>query len=223
MLSASATAPQRRLHFVGRSCSAAMPAYCRRPCSVPALLLRASALAPQRRPCSAATPVPCRKRAAAHLLRSSAPASLPAGSASAPVHCRHPCSVAASLPGSSLIGVPASSPLCRRFPCQQQLRQGGASYQALCHGCALALPRRPSRQSSVPTVPGQQQLRHACASHQALRHGAPASNKPHSAEKSTAVWLAIWRIWAGFANSQLWRATFRSTYLYMCPSALLPL
>ena len=71
----------------------------------------------------------------------------------------------------------------------------GASYQALCH---------------------------SCASHQALRHGAPASNEPHSAEKSTAVWLAIWRIWAGFANSQLWRATFRSTYLYMCPSPLLP-
>ena len=32
--------------------------------------------------------------------------------------------------------------------------------------------------------------------------GAPASNKPHPAEKSTPVWLAIWRIWAGFANSQ---------------------
>ena len=31
----------------------------------------------------------------------------------------------------------------------------------------------------------------------------PASNKPHPAEKSTPVWLAIWRIWAGFANSQL--------------------
>ena len=35
------------------------------------------------------------------------------------------------------------------------------------------------------------------------RHGASASNKPHPAEKSTPVWLAIWRIWAGFANSQL--------------------
>ena len=33
-------------------------------------------------------------------------------------------------------------------------------------------------------------------------HGAPASNKPHPAEKSTPVWLAIWHIWAGFANSQ---------------------
>ena len=34
------------------------------------------------------------------------------------------------------------------------------------------------------------------------RHGASASNKPHPAEKSTPVWLAIWHIWAGFANSQ---------------------
>ena len=37
----------------------------------------------------------------------------------------------------------------------------------------------------------------------ALRCSAPASNKPHPAEKSTPVWLAIWRTWAGFANSQL--------------------
>ena len=37
-----------------------------------------------------------------------------------------------------------------------------------------------------------------------LRHsGYLASNKPHPAEKSTPVWLAIWRTWAGFANSQL--------------------
>jgi hypothetical protein len=46
----------------------------------------------------------------------------------------------------------------------------------------------------------------------APRHGAPASNKPHPAEKSTPVWLAIWRTWAGFANSQLLSAAFRSTY-----------
>ena len=44
-----------------------------------------------------------------------------------------------------------------------------------------------------PRRPGQQNL----------RHGASASNKPHPAEKSTPVWLAIWRTWAGFANSQL--------------------
>ena len=54
-----------------------------------------------------------------------------------------------------------------------------------------------------PQRPGQQQLRHS---------GYPASNKPHLAEKSTPVWLAIWRTWAGFANSQLLSAAFRSTY-----------
>ena len=49
-----------------------------------------------------------------------------------------------------------------------------------------------------------------------LTIGAPASNKPHPAEKSTPVWLAIWRTWAGFANSQLRCATFISLYLYIC-------
>ena len=128
------------------------------------LLLSASATAPQRRSCSEP----------ALLLRSGAFA------LSAPLLCYNaPCSVPASLLGSSLIGVPVSSPLCRRFPCQQQLRHGGAS-------------------------------------HKALRHSAPASNKPHLAEKSTPVWLAIWRTWAGFANSQLLRATFCSIYLYRC-------
>ena len=57
---------------------------------------------------------------------------------------------------------------------------------------------------------------------QSLRHSAPASNKPHPAEKSTPVWLAIWHIWAGFANSQLQCATFRSTYSYRCTSTWLP-
>ena len=65
-------------------------------------------------------------------------------------------------------------------------------------------------------------LCHGGASHKALRHGALASNKPHSAEKSTPVWLAVWRIWAGFANSQLRRPTFHSTYSYKCISTLLP-
>ena len=50
----------------------------------------------------------------------------------------------------------------------------------------------------------------------ALRHGAPASNKPHPAEKSTPVWLAIWRTWAGFANSQLRLATLRCIFIYIC-------
>ena len=50
----------------------------------------------------------------------------------------------------------------------------------------------------------------------------PASNRPHSAEKSTPVWLAIWRTWAGFANSQLRCANFCSNYSYKCSSPLLP-
>ena len=80
---------------------------------------------------------------------------------------------------------------------------------------ATAPPRRPCQQQ----LPDGSSLQRPC---QPLRRSAPASNKPHPAEKSTPVWLAIWRTWAGFANSQLWRATFRSTYLYMCPSAFLP-
>ena len=55
-----------------------------------------------------------------------------------------------------------------------------------------------------------------------IRCSAAASNKPHSAEKSTPVWLAIWRTCAGFANSQLRCATLHSTYSYMYPSTLLP-
>ena len=43
----------------------------------------------------------------------------------------------------------------------------------------------------------------------------PASNKPHPAERSTPVWLAIWHTWAGFANSQHQDATFPSLYLHV--------
>ena len=72
---------------------------------------------------------------------------------------------------------------------------------------AAALSRCPQPAASCSVVsPGQQQLSH---------HGAPASNKPHSAEKSTPVWLALWRIWAGFANSQLRCANFPALiYVY---------
>ena len=34
--------------------------------------------------------------------------------------------------------------------------------------------------------------------------------------RSTPVWLAIWRTWAGFANSPLQRTAFRCIYSYMC-------
>ena len=67
-----------------------------------------------------------------------------------------------------------------------------------------ALPRRPCQQylpdSSLPQC--RHPLCHGTPGHP-LCLGAPASNKPHPAEKSTPVCLAIWRTWAGFANSQL--------------------
>ena len=63
-----------------------------------------------------------------------------------------------------------------------------------------ALYRRP-----VPATP------HGCLKLCAVP-APPAGNKPHLAAKSTPVWLAIWRTWAGFANSQLRCAAFSSTY-----------
>ena len=56
----------------------------------------------------------------------------------------------------------------------------------------------------------------------ALRCSTPASNKPHSAEKSTPVWLAIWRTWAGFANSQHRYAAFTTPDNICAHSSLLP-
>ena len=66
----------------------------------------------------------------------------------------------------------------------------------------------------------------------ALRHGAPASkkphrpppasNKPHPAEKSTPVWLAIWHTWAGFANSQHRDAVYAASNNICAHFPLLP-
>ena len=108
-------------------------------------------------------------------------------------------------------------PFNPRLQASQQLPQQAAS--SLWHLCCAIdgsifpmEPLAPAERQALPMVPlapaerqhlpdgaqpqrpGQQQLRHS---------GYPASNKPHLAEKSTPVWLAIWRTWAGFANSQL--------------------
>ena len=85
---------------------------------------------------------------------------------------------------------------------------------------APSLPRRSrqllplaARTSSSATAPRPAAF--VGCPYQQLRYSAPVSNKPHPAEKSTPVWLAIWRTWAGFANSQLLSAAFRSIYLYL--------
>ena len=89
--------------------------------------------------------------------------------------------------------------------CARPLRSGAPRPVA-------SLPGRPQPSASAPRPSTVSPRRLG----QPLRHGAPASNKPHPAEKSTPVWLAIWRTWAGFANSQLRRAAFRITYLHIC-------
>ena len=79
---------------------------------------------------------------------------------------------------------------CTGAPCRQHLM--GASSSALYR---RPLPATPHGRLKLCAVPAP-----------------PAGNKPHLAAKSTPVWLAIWRTWAGFANSQLRCAAFSSTY-----------
>ena len=81
-----------------------------------------------------------------------------------------------------------------RRPCQQRPAQWRPQ-------ASSSLASTASLSTTPPWRPGQQ-IHHG-APCQRLLQGASASNKPHPAEKSTPVWLAIWHIWAGFANSQL--------------------
>ena len=128
--------------------------------------------------------------------------------------------VFASCPCQQLL--PAASAGC---PCQQ-LRHGAQASTSFpmelrCNYLASnssAIAPRPAASSRwlfaaaplpVAAMPRRSLQQHLC-------YGAPASNKPHPAEKSTPVWLAIWRTWAGFANSQLRCATFINLYLYIC-------
>ena len=99
-------------------------------------------------------------------------------------------------------------------PGQQHLPDGSLPQcrHPLRHGTPCQQLCRSAPASNCATAPGQQKL----------RHGAPASNKPHPAEKGTPVWQPIWCTWAGFANSQLRCATFHSTYSYKCTSSLMP-
>ena len=76
------------------------------------------------------------------------------------------------------------------------LPDGSPWQQHLCHSAA-SRHRAPASSISATAAPLVSSI-----FLMALRLSAPASNKPHPAEKSTPVWLAIWRTWAGFANSQ---------------------
>ena len=111
------------------------------------------------------------------------------------------------LPGSSF------------FP--MDLRYAAASISAtappLCSHSSTAPPLSSrSATAPLPATPPQRPCQ------QQLCHGVPASNKPHPAEKSTPVWLAIWRTWAGFANSQHRNAAFATPDNIFAHSSLLP-
>ena len=71
----------------------------------------------------------------------------------------------------------------------------------------------------------------ACCPYQQFRHGAPASkfSRWHSRpatnlirRRRSPVWLAIWRTWAGFANSQHRNAAFATPKNICAHSSLLP-
>ena len=99
----------------------------------------------------------------------------------------------------------AFSPLPDGSPWQQHLCHSAPASSSAAAPQPAALPRLRLSAVALPRRPGQHLRLSAPASNifpMALRYDAPASNKPHPAEKSTPVWLAIWRPWAGFANSQ---------------------
>ena len=112
-------------------------------------------------------------------------------------------------------------PRCRRIvarPAASFSAQTAASLH-LSRGAPASCFRWQPVPVAPPRHPGQQHLPDGSPplrTGQPLRRSAPACNKPHPAEKSTPVWLAIWRTWAGFANSQLLSAAFLSLYLYIC-------
>ena len=82
-------------------------------------------------------------------------------------------------------------------------------------GISISATAQPLATEPRPAAPPQRSSQQLC-------HGVPASNKPHQAEKSTPVWLAIWRIWAGFANSQHRDAAFATPDNICVHSSLLP-
>ena len=79
-----------------------------------------------------------------------------------------------------------------------------------------------SGNSSAQTSASLHPSRSAASAPIPVCHSTPASNKPHPAEKRTPVWLAIWRIWAGFANSQHRNSAFATPDNICAHSSLLP-
>ena len=100
------------------------------------------------------------------------------------------------------------------------IHEGRAWAPTVCLSTSAPRPASPLKRHCQQQLPdGSSSQRH---SRQQLHHGVPASNKPHPEEKSTPVWLAIWRTWAGFANSQHRNAAFATPKNICAHSSLLP-
>ena len=99
--------------------------------------------------------------------------------------------------------------------------RGGEPGQFAAAPLSAILPPQSPAHQHLSTAPRPSASPSRRPSQQHLRHGAPASNKPHLAEKSTPVWLAIWRTWAGFANSQHRDAAFATPDNICAHSSLL--
>ena len=114
------------------------------------------------------------------------------------------------LPGSS-ISATAPRPAALPQRPSQQLCHGSASLQSLRHGVPASIS------ASAPLPATSSRWRSATAPLPAvslpLRRPRPATNLIW--QRSTPVWLAIWRTWTGFANSQLRCANFPALiYIY---------
>ena len=87
--------------------------------------------------------------------------------------------------------------------CRHPLRHGTLGQQHLLGALAnRSTTMHPASVSSKAPLPAASCSVASSSQQQLSHHGAPASNKPHLAEKSTPAWLVIWCTWAGFANSQ---------------------
>ena len=106
----------------------------------------------------------------------------------------------------------------QRHLCQQYFRHGALANP---HRLRLHLRHGGPVSNISATAPRSATSPTRRRGQQHLRHGAAASNKPHLAEKSSPVWLAIWRNWAGFANSQHRDAAFATLDKICAHSSLL--
>ena len=134
-----------------------------------------------------------------------------------------------SLPAVYSRWLSASAPLPALFsrwifaivplPADTQQRRPGQ--QTFCHNASAGQLLRCNTSVSTSAV-APWPVNFSAAALRPAAPPQPASNKPHSAEKSTPVWLAIWHTWTGFANSQHRDAAFATPDNICAHSSLLP-